>query len=238
MVSELQLGDLRVAVVRKKIRNLHLSVHPPDGHVKISAPVRLSPEAIRLFAISKIGWIRKQRTKILSQERETPREYKELETHWAWGGRCRLHVVEENRAPSVALDHDNLILRVRPGTDVRHRQAVVENWYRSQTREAAAPLIAKWEAALGVKVEKVFVQKMKTLWGSCNSRRHTVRLNSELAKKPRECLEYIVVHELVHLLERSHGPRFVVLMDRHLPNWRYFKARLNRLPVRHEDWLY
>lgn len=238
MVSELQLGDLRVAVVRKKIRNLHLSVHPPDGHVKISAPVRLSPEAIRLFAISKIGWIRKQRTKILSQERETPREYKELETHWAWGGRCRLHVVVENRAPSVALDHDTLILRVRPGTDARHRQAVVEDWYRSQTREAAAPLIAKWEAALGVKVEKVFVQKMKTLWGSCNSRRHTVRLNSELAKKPRECLEYIVVHELAHLLERSHGPRFVALMDRHLPNWRYFKARLNRLPVRHEDWLY
>ena len=238
MVSELQLGDLRVAVVRKKIRNLHLSVHPPDGHVKISAPVRLSPEAIRLFAISKIGWIRKQRTKILSQERETPREYKELETHWAWGGRCRLHVIEENRAPSVSLDHDTLILRVRPGTDIRHRQAVVEDWYRSQTREAAAPLIAKWEAALGVKLEKVFVQKMKTLWGSCNARRHTVRLNSELAKKPRECLEYIVVHELAHLLERSHGPRFVALMDRHRPNWRYFKARLNRLPVRHEDWLY
>lgn len=238
MVSQLQLGDLQVVVVRKPIRNLHLSVNPPDGHVKISAPSRLSPEAIRLFAISKIGWIRKQQAKIRSQERETPREFKELETHWAWGNRCRLHIVEENRAPSVTLDHDALILRVRPGSDKRQRQAVVEDWYHRQIREAAAPLIAKWEPVLGVKAEKVFVQKMKTLWGSCNSRRRTIRLNSELAKKPRECLEYIVVHEMAHVLERSHGPRFVALMDRYLPNWRTFKARLNRLPVRHEDWLY
>ena len=238
MASVLQLGDLQVAVVRKKIRHLHLCVQPPDGHVKISAPARLSQESIRLFAISKIGWIRKQQAKIRSQERETPREYRELETHWVWGGRCRLHVVEENRTPSVTLDHDTLILRVRPGTDTRHRQAVVEDWHRSQIRDAAAPLIAKWELAMGVKVEKVFIQKMKTLWGSCNSRRRTVRLNSELAKKPRECLEYIVVHELAHILERSHGPRFVALMDRHLPNWRFFKDCLNRLPVRHEEWLY
>lgn len=238
MFSQLQLGGLQVAVVRKKIRNLHLSVHPPDGHVKISAPVRLSEESIRLFAISKIGWIRKQQAKILGQEREPPREFKELETHWVWGNRCRLHVVEENRAPSVTLDHDSLVLRVRTGSTMPQRQAVAEDWYRRQIREAAAPLIAKWEPVLGVKVEKVFVQKMKTLWGSCNSRRRTVRINSELAKKPRECLEYIIVHELAHILERSHGPRFVALMDRHLPNWRYFKAHLNRLPVRHEDWLY
>lgn len=238
MSAVLQLGDLAVAVVRKPIRNLHLSVNPPDGHVKISAPSRLSAEAIRLFAISKIGWIRKQQAKIRSQEREPPREYRELETHWAWGTRCRLHVVEEDRAPAVTLEHDSLVLRVRPGSTVRQRQAVMEDWYRRQIRDASAPLIAKWEPVLGVKVEKVFVQKMKTLWGSCNSRRRTIRLNSELAKKPRECLEYIVVHEMAHVLERSHGPRFVALMDRHLPNWRYFKARLNRLPVRHEDWLY
>lgn len=238
MSAVLQLGDLAVAVVRKSIRNLHLSVNPPDGHVKISAPLQLSAEAIRLFAISKIGWIRKQQARIRSQERETPREYRELENHWAWGNRCRLRVVEENRGPSVELAHDFLILRVRPGSDALQRRAAVEEWYHRQVRDAVTPLIDKWEPVLGVKVEKIFVQKMKTLWGSCNARRRTIRLNSELAKKPRECLEYIVVHELLHLLQRSHGPRFVALMDRHLPNWRYFKARLNRLPVRHEDWLY
>ena len=236
--DRIELGGLSVEVVRKRIKNIHLSVYPPNGRVRISAPNWLGLESIRLFAVSKLGWIRKQQQKLKEQERETPREYLDRESHQVWGRRVLLQIEHDRNGPPVELSPGKLVLRVREDATLERKRAVLDEWYREQVKAAAPELIAKWERILGVSVTGFFVQKMKTLWGSCNVRRHTIRLNAELAKKPPECLEYIVVHELVHLLERSHGPRFVALMDRHLPKWRFYKAELNRLPIRHEDWAY
>lgn len=238
MVTKLKLGEIEVDVVLKDIKNIHLSVYPPNGRVRISAPSRMNLETIRVFAISRLGWIKKQRQKLQEQERETQREYIDRESHFVWGRRYLLKVIEAESMPFVELKPNQMILQVRPGLDESRRQAVVEEWYRRQLKDAAIPLIEEWEPKLGVNVEKLFVQRMKTKWGSCNTRKSTIRLNTELAKKPPECLEYLVVHEMVHLLEPTHNARFKELMDRFIPNWRFLRQQLNRLPVNHEEWEY
>lgn len=238
MTEQIQIGDIAVDVIFKDIRNVHLSVHPPTGRVRISAPRRMKLDAIRVYAISKIDWIKKHQKKFREQERETPREYLERESHYVWGKRYLLKVDEANRPPAVELRHTQMVLTVRPGSGIAKREGIVSAWYREQVRTAAAPLIEKWEAAMGVKAGQCYVQRMKTRWGSCNPRTRSIRLNSDLAKKPRECLEYIVVHELVHLLEPSHNARFIALMDQFLPNWKQHRAELNRIPLSHVEWEY
>ena len=238
MQKRIQLGDIRVDVVRKDIKNVHLSVHPPTGRVRIAAPERMSLDTVRVFAIAKIPWIRRQQRKLREQERETPREYIDRESHYVWGRRYLLKVIEADEPPSVDLDHGRMVLRVRPGTDKAKRQVVLEEWHREQLRNAVPPLIGKWERLMGVEVRRVFVQRMKTKWGSCNHRAGSIRLNTDLARKPRECLEYIVVHEMAHLLEPTHNECFVALMDQFMPKWQSRRETLNRLPVRHESWDY
>jgi hypothetical protein len=238
MGSQIKLGDIPVDVVLKAIKNVHLSVHPPTGRVRISAPKRMSIDTIRVFAISKLDWIKQQQTKLREQERETPREYVDRESHYVWGKRYLLTVSESDEPPSVELKHSRMVLRMRPGTDERRRQALMEAWYREQIKQAVPLLLARWQPLMGVRVERFFVQRMKTKWGSCNHKARTIRLNTELAKKPAECLEYIVVHELVHLLEPTHNARFVALMDRFMPKWQFHRQVLNRLPVRREKWSY
>jgi predicted metal-dependent hydrolase len=238
MVTRIELGDIAVEVVKKDIKNLHLSVHPPTGKVRISAPLRMNLDTIRIFAISKLGWIKQQQKKLREQERETPREYLDLESHYVWGRRYLLNVIESDKSPAVELSHSRMHLRMRPGADEEKKRSVVEEWYREQLRQAVPPLVTKWEQRIGVKVEKFFVQRMKTKWGSCNPGTLSIRLNTDLAKKPPECLEYIVVHEMIHLLEPTHNERFMTLMDQHMPQWRSSRAELNRLPVRHSDWDY
>ena len=238
MPMQVKLGDIAVDVVLKDIKNVHLSVHPPTGRVTISAPSRMSLDTIRVFAISKLSWIKQQQRKLQEQERETPREYLDRESHYVWGKRYLLKVIEADQPPSVELSHSRMVLRVRPGTDLAKRQVILEVWYREQVKQAVPPLVAKWEPLIGVKVARIFVQRMKTKWGSCNHHAHTVRLNTDLAKKPRECLEYLVVHELVHLLEPTHNTRFIALMARFMPKWQSHRQILNRLPVRHEHWGY
>ena len=238
MSTEIELGDLKVDVVFKDIKNVHLSVHPPNGRVRIAAPTRMSTETVRVFAISKLSWIRRQQEKIQAQERETPREYLDRESHYIWGKRYLLDIVEENTRPEVELKHGKMILRVRPGTDENRRQVVVEEWYRAQLKQAVTLLLPKWEPLIGVKVERLFVQRMKTKWGSCTPKSGNIRLNTDLAKKPRECLEYVLVHEMVHILEPTHNARFVSLMDSFVPRWQFYREALNRLPVRHEHWDY
>ena len=238
MVTQLQLGDIAVDVVLKDIKNIHLSVYPPAGRVRISAPRRMSLDTIRVFAISKLAWIKQQQAKLREQERETPREYLDRESHYLWGKRYLLTLVESDEAPSVELKHRRMILTVRPGTDEEKKQAIVDACYRDQLKKALPPLIAKWEPLIGVKVVRFFVQRMKTKWGSCSKGTRSIRLNTDLAKKPRDCLEYIVVHEMLHLLEPTHNARFLALMDRFMPNWRLRRDQLNRLPVRHEEWRY
>lgn len=238
MTATLELGDIAVDVILKDIKNVHLSVHPPTGRVRIAAPQRMEMEAIRLFAISKLGWIREQQRKLQEQERETPREFLDRESHFVWGKRYLLSVIEADEPPSIELKHSRMELRIRPGTDENKRQAIVEDWYRHLLKAAVPGLIAKWEPQIEVKVERFFVQRMKTRWGSCNSKTRTIRLNTDLAKKPPECLEYIVVHEMIHILESTHNARFQSLVDRFMPNWQIHRQVLNRLPVRHEDWNY
>jgi hypothetical protein len=238
MAAQLKLGEIAVDVVLKDIKNVHLSVHPPTGRVRIAAPERMNMDAIRLFAISKLGWIKEQRHKLLEQDRETPREYLERESHFVWGKRYLMSVVEADEPPSVELKHNRVILRVRPGADDAKRQYVVEDWFREQVKAAAASLVAKWQQKIGVAVNGVYVRRMKTRWGSCNSKAQTIRLNTDLAKKPLECLEYIVVHEVIHILEPTHNERFQTLMNQFMSDWRHRRQVLNRLPVRHENWAY
>lgn len=238
MTEQIQIGDISVDVIFKDIKNVHLSVHPPTGRVRISAPSRMKLDTIRVYAISKIDWIKKHQRKLQEQERETPREYLDRESHYVWGKRYLLKVNEANHPPSVELRHTQMVLTIRPGSGVEKREAIVATWYREEVRKAAAPLLKKWEVAMGVKTGQCYIQRMKTKWGSCNPSTRSVRLNSDLAKKPRGCLEYIVVHELTHLLEPSHNARFTTLMDQFLPNWKQYRAELNRIPLSHVEWEY
>ncbi len=236
--DEIDLGGIPVEVVRKDIKNVHLSVYPPLGKVRIAAPLRMKLDTIRVFAISKLAWIRQQQHKVTAQEREAPREYIERESHYVWGKRYLLKVVEKEAASAIELKHSHLLLQVRPGTTVTRRQEIIDEWYRNQLKAAVPPLLENWQRVIGVKVNRVFIQRMKTKWGSCTPATASNRQNTDLARKPRPCLVYIVVHELVHLLEPTHNTRFTALMDQFLPNWRIQRQTLNRLPVRHENWLY
>ena len=238
MVTQINLGEIAVDVVKKDIKNIHLSVYPPAGKVRISAPLRMDLDTIRVFAITKLGWIKSQQKKLREQVRETPREYLDRESHYVWGKRYLLKVIEKDAVPEVELKHSKMILHIRPGASNGRKQEILEAWYREQLKQAVPVLIAKWEPLMGVKVGRFFVQKMKTKWGSCSHAVRSIRLNTDLAKKPPECLEYIVVHEMAHLLEPTHNSRFINLMDQFMPKWRFYKDQLNRLPVRHEDWGY
>lgn len=238
MSVQLNLGDVTIDVVVKDIKNIHLSVYPPMGKVRISAPLWMDIDRIRVFAITKLSWIKNQQKKLREQPRETPREFLDRESHYVWGKRYLLNVVEEDTAPSIQLKHSKMILQLRPDTSIEKKQEILDGWYREILKDVAEPLIAKWETLIGVKVEKLFLQRMKTKWGSCNPKAKNIRLNTELAKKPPECLEYIVVHELTHLIEPTHNARFITLMDQYMPKWRLYKDELNRLPVRHEAWGY
>ena len=238
MSEQILLGEIALDVVKKDIKNIHLSVYPPTGAVRIAAPLRMNLDTIRVFAISKLGWIKKQRQKLQEQERETPREYLDRESHYFQGKRYLLKVIEKDAVPSVELKHSTIILCVRPGADDTKKQSVMEEWYRQQLKEAMQPMIVEWEKKLGVTVEQFNVRKMKTKWGTCSPAQGTIRINLELAKKPPSCLEYIVVHEMIHLLEPTHNNRFIALMNQFMPNWRFHRDELNRLPVRHENWGY
>lgn len=236
MTSRIELGDIAIDVVRKDIKNLHLSVYPPTGRVRISAPLRMDLDTIRVFVITKLGWIKNRQKKLREQERETPREYLDRESHYLWGKRYLLKVVEKDARPEVTLKHGTMLLHVRPDTSEEKRQAILAEWYREKLREAVLPLISKWEPLMGVKVEKCFIRKMKTRWGSCNHRSGNIRLTTDLAKKPPECLEYVLVHEMAHLLEGKHNNHFTALMDRLMPLWRNHREELNRSPLGHEEW--
>jgi predicted metal-dependent hydrolase len=235
MSKRLHLGEIAVEVVLKNIKNIHLSVHPPLGQVRIAAPRRVSLETLRVFALSKLDWIRRQQRKLREQARETPREYLDRESHFVWGQRYLLAIEESDAAPTVELQPQQLVLRVRPGTDAARREAIMSAWYREQLRQAVPPLIARWEPIMGVKVRQFSIRRMKTRWGSCTPKTGRIRINTELAKKPRECLEYLIVHEMVHLLEPTHNARFKTLLDQFLPDWRRRKELLNQLPVRCEN---
>lgn len=236
MTETIQLGDIQIAVTRKAVKNVHLSVHPPGGHVTLVAPTGTRLEVARAYAISKLGWIRDQQTKFLAQARETPRQFVERETHYLWGRRYLLSVVEEDAKPAVKQDHLRITLSIRPGSPLAKREEVMQEWHRALLHQAVPALIQKWEAKLGVTVKGYYLQRMKTKWGACNHRAGNIRLNTELVKKPRDLLEYVVVHEMLHLVEPTHSERFVTLLEQHYPTWREARAELNELPLAAEAW--
>jgi predicted metal-dependent hydrolase len=237
--TTIEIRGLKVEVVRKNIKNLHLGVYPPAGRVRVAAPMAVSDEAVRLAVIGRLAWIRRQREKFAKQPRQTAREAVSGESHYVFGRRYRLTVVSTNDRPHVVLrTKTKMELHVPPRMTATERMSVLERWYREELRSAAGALLEQWQEALGVEAEFWGVKRMKTKWGSCNHHTKRVWLNSELAKKPRACLEYIIVHEIVHLLEPQHGERFVSLMDETLPDWRQRRDLLNASPLANETWIY
>lgn len=236
MTETIELGDIAIEVTRKAVKNVHLSVHPPEGRVTLVAPVDTRLDVARAYAISKLPWIRAQQAELQQQARESPRQFVTRESHYVWGHRYLLKVVERKSRPSVALDHRRITLFVRPGADRAKRGEVMHEWHKRLLHEAIPPLIAKWEPKLGVKVSNYFLQRMKTKWGSCNPKAGNIRLNTELVKKPKDLLEYIIVHEMAHLIESTHNERFVAILDEYYPRWREARDELNALPLAAEDW--
>lgn len=232
------MGDIKIELIQKSIKNVHLSILPPHGNVRIAAPLHLSQETIRLYAISKLSWIKKQQKKIRSQERESKREFINKETHYLQGRKYLLRVFEADSPTKVIVNKKYIDLYIRPKTDTKKRQAILNAYYRNELSELVSDYISKWEKKIPVKVRDFGIRRMKTKWGTCNIEARRVWINLELAKKPLQCLEYIVVHEMIHLLERKHNDRFMAYLNKFMPRWRSHREELNRMPVSHSDWEY
>lgn len=233
----LQVRDMEALVLHKSVKNLHLSILPPKGSIRVTAPLGMSDDAIRMLLVTRLHWIRKQQQKFAGQERQTPRKYISGESHYLFGGRYRLEVKEEDASPRVELKgKSSIILYVRKGSAVSKRDVVMQKWYRDKLSEYIDGKIEKWEEKIGVRVDEVRIKRMKTRWGTCIQRAKRVWLNSELAKKPRSCIEYVLVHEMLHLIEKKHNERFVKLLDTHYSKWRTEKKELNRFILSSEDW--
>jgi len=227
-----------VEVVRKPIKNLHLSVHSPEGRVRVSAPLLLDDEAVRLAVVSKLSWIRRHQKAFAEQPRQSQREMVTGESHYFMGRRYRLNILERAGPNRVSLNgNSELRMHVRPGADRDKRDQVLTEWYRQQLKGLLPDLIDEWQPVVDVQVAAWGVKKMKTRWGSCNIRDRRVWLNLELAKKPPHCLEYVLVHEMVHLLQRCHDEHFKALMDQFMPQWRLYRDELNQTPLAYEEWM-
>jgi predicted metal-dependent hydrolase len=238
-VKQLEIGNISVEVVRKEIKNIHLAVYPPNGRVRLAAPQNVNDETLRLFTISKLSWIRKQQRKFINQERQPERKYIQRESHYFLGKRYLLRVVESDKTAKVVLKNKTYIdLIIKPGSSKEQRQHLMNEWYRAQLKMLIPDILTKWECRIGVQVENWGVKQMKTKWGTCNIQKKRILVNLELAKKPIHCLEYIIVHELIHLLERLHNDQFLAYMNKFMPLWKNHRDELNKLPVSHTEWGY
>jgi len=236
MTETIQIGEIAIAVTRKDIKHVHLSVHPPSGRITLVMPKGTRSVVARAYALSKLGWIHDQQAKLRGQARETPRQFVERESHYVWGRRYLLTIKQEDVKPYVRLDHRKIVLTVRPDSSREKRDAVIHQWHKSLLHDAVTELIRKWEPRLGVEVVGYYLQRMKTKWGGCNHKARNIRLNTELVKKPKDLLEYVVVHEMLHLIEPTHSEKFLAMMSKHYPSWREARAELNELPLSAEKW--
>jgi len=237
-VEQIVISNIKIDVVKKDIKNLHLAVYPPTGRVRIAAPLKTKNETIRLFAVSKLGWIKKHQRTFEGQVRESAREFASGESHYFNGKRYLLKITEHNASTRVELHHKRIELFIKRNSTSKQRAKALKDWFREQLKSQIPNLIEKWESRMGVQLNDWGVKQMKTKWGTCNIEAKRIWLNLELVKKPGRCLEYIIVHEMVHLLERHHNDYFVAHMDRFLPQWKTTKKELNSLPVSHSDWDY
>ncbi len=235
----LKVGAIEALVVRKPVKNLHLSVLPPLGKVRVTAPVAMKEDAIRTLLATRTRWIKKQQAKFQGQERQTKREYVSGESHYFLGKRYQLRVDFVDARPTIQLKGNRwIILRVRPGSTMAKRESVMTEWYRTELRNITVHLLNKWQKKIGIKPNSWRIKRMKTRWGTCNQSAGRITINLELAKKPISCVEYVVVHELLHLIEKKHNENFVQMMTKYLPKWRSEKEELNRFILSHEKWSY
>lgn len=229
MGQTIVVGDVPIAVTRKRIKHVHLRVHP-DGRVTISAPISARPQVVEAFAATRLEWIQRQQDRVRRQVREAPRLYVSGENHYLWGQPRHLSVIERDGRPGVSVDDDHIRLFIQPGSDTTTRAHVMHAWHKSILREALPPLILNWEQRLNVRLKGYYLRRMKTRWGTCNYRTKHIRLNTELVTKRSHLFEYVLVHEMVHLIVPNHGARFVALMNEHYPAWREARAELNESP--------
>jgi predicted metal-dependent hydrolase len=232
----LTVRGIDVDVVYKDIKNLHIGVYPPMGRVRVAAPTRLDDDQVRLAVIQRLPWIKRQRKELQTADRQSQREMVTGESHYVWGNRLRLKVVERPGRPHIEVDGDRLLLYACPEDTAEQRRGLLEQWHRDQLRHALPELVSTWEERLELLVPKWSIRRMKTKWGSCNRESRHIWFNIELAKKPPGCLEYILVHEMAHYLERNHGERFTKLMDGFMPDWRRRRDQLNAAPLAEETW--
>lgn len=230
-MTELDIGDMTVDVLFKDIKNVHLSVYPPTGRIRISAPSDMKLDTIRLFALSKIGWIRKNQRRITSQERETPREFLERESHQLWGRRYLLRIEDHYESSDILLGHKTIELNVTKGASFEEKRDLLMAFYREELRAIAKPLIEQFERRLEINVRRFYIQRMRTKWGSSSPSRHAIRLNLDLARFPQDCLRYVILHEMAHFIVPSHNSHFVTLLDRNMPGWRAVRGTLNYGPL-------
>ena len=234
----IKIGELDIHLTRKDIKNLHISVMPPDGQVRVSAPDAMTETAIRMAVIHRIPWIRRQQAAFSKQERQSAREMVNGETHYLWGRRYRLEVIESDtlKSQTVKLKSGKLVLTVNKGASDEVKFKLLTEYYRGRLKARAPDLIDKWSKKTGITISDWQIQKMKTKWGSCNIEEGNIRLNLDLAKKPLLCLEYIILHELLHFKERQHNDRFKALLDTHMPDWQSRRDLLNQMPLNQENW--
>ena len=238
-MHQIMVGDYTIDVVRKDIKNLHLAVYPPHGRMRIAVPKQLDDETIRLHLVTKLAWIKKHIARFEQVERLSQREYITGESHYLEGRRYLLNVIPDSNINMIKIrGNTHIDLYEKPGTPIVHRPLMMQEWYRARLKARIEPLIRKWQEIIGVQIKEWSVKKMKTRWGTCNIKAKRIWINLELAKKPEDCLEYIIVHELLHLIEKHHNDNFKALMDKYLPDWRVRKDLLNRLPLSHEEWEY
>jgi hypothetical protein len=235
--SYLQLGTVEALVVRKPVKNLHLSILPPNGRVRVTAPESMKDDAIRTLLALRLPWIKKQQAKFAGQERQTERGYVSGESHYFFGRKYRLELVYKDEVPAVSLKGKNkIVLQVRPKSSVAKRQEVMVDWYRKALHKVVDDLMAKWQKKIGVKAKGWGIKRMKTRWGTCNHKQARILINLELAKKPIACIEYVIVHELIHIIEKNHNDHFTALLAKHMPKWKSLKEELNRFILSHEEW--
>lgn len=227
------IGSLKVEVRWKSIKNLHVGVYPPDGRIRVAAPMAVSLDAIKLAVLTRMTWVRRQQAKFAAQERQSARKYQSGETHFLWGRSLRLEVVEWDKTIYRISEQrgDRLSFHIPCGSSLERRAAWMANWRRGQLRKMAAPKVTWWSDIVGVSPEKWGIRDMRTKWGSCNSQKSIIWLNSELSKKPTASLDYVILHELAHLISNRHDALFLAVLDEHMPKWRSIRAELNALPL-------
>lgn len=235
--SYLQLGSVEALIVRKAVKNLHLSILPPNGWVRVTVPENMNDDAVRTLLALRLPWIKKQQTKFSGQQRQTQRDYVSGESHFFFGKRYRLEVMYKDEPPKITIKGKNkIILQVKPKSDTKKRQEILTEWYRAELYFAIDELMQKWQKKIGVNVSSWHIKQMKTRWGTCNQQKAKILLNLELAKKPIACIEYVVVHELAHMIEKKHNEKFVALLMKYIPKWKGIKDELNSFILSHEEW--